>query len=363
VPLLNPSRSAAIRELLATPWLRPLGDPLAIDDLLGLVDPTWSLSAVRARVVDAIRETADARTLVLRPNGLWRGHRSGQHVSVEVEIGGRRLTRSFSLSAPPRSDGLVRITVKRHDGGKVSPWWNEVAAVGDVVTLSQASGSFVLPTPLPPRIVMLSAGSGITPLMAMLRELHASGAFCQVVFVHCAHSRADLIFADELERVARESVHVDLRLFLSNEYGRLGPRRFARLAAEAGDSPAFVCGPAAFMQGARRAWQDAGLGAGLHFEHFGVPLRKPQPGCSSVVHAERSGKTFVALPGQSLLEAAEAAGLRPPHGCRAGVCHTCKCRKISGVVEDLRDGRIAEEPGEMIQLCISTAHSAVTLEL
>lgn len=362
-PSVPARRPGLLGGLLRSPWLRPLNDPVAIDDLLGLVDPTWSLTTIRARVVDAIRETTGVRTLVLKPNRLWPGHRAGQHVQVEVELDGRRVRRTFSLSSPPRADGLLHLTVKRREGGKVSAWWNDEAVIGDVVTLGAPAGDFVLPSPLPRRLVMLSAGSGITPLMAMVRELEARDARCEVVFVHSAHSRSAAIFGRELERIARRRPGLDLRLHLSGENGRIDENALTRLAIEAGDAPAFVCGPAGFMDGVRAAWNAAGQAASLHFEHFGLPPRAAETGLPETIEASRSARTFVAAAGQSLLEAAEAAGLRPAHGCRIGICHTCKCRKISGVVEDLRDGRLSSESGEMIQLCVSTARSAVTLEL
>jgi len=352
-----------LRSLLASPWLRPLNDPVALDDLLAMVRPTWSLTAIKARVVESVRETPDARTLVLRPNRLWPGHRAGQHAQVEVEIDGRRLRRTFSLSSAPRRDGLVAITVKRREGGKVSSWWNESARVGDVITLSAPAGELVLPDLLPSRLVMVSAGSGITPVMAMLRDLDARAHDGQVIFVHCARSSRDTLFLDELRAVAARRSWLDLRVHWTGESGRIADAVLSELALEAGNVPAFVCGPAEFMTRIRTAWRAAGNEARLNFEWFGLPVRARKVRAAESVQAERSAKTFTAAGGQSLLEAAEAAGLRPAHGCRIGVCHTCKCRKVSGVVEDLRDGRLSDEPGEMIQLCVSVARSPVTLEL
>lgn len=355
--------AAALRSVLASPWLRPLNDPVAIDDLVGLVRPTWSLGSIRARVVDAKREAPGVRTLVLRPNRWWPGHAAGQHVQVDVEIDGRRLRRTFSLSSAPCADGLVAITVKRHARGVVSRWWDEGARVGDVVTLSVPVGDFVLPSPLPRRVVMLSAGSGITPVMAMLRELATRRSACDVLFVHSARSREETIFLVELEELARRRSWLGLRLHRSREHGRLGGDDFARLAAEAGDAATFACGPHEFLDAARAAWRAAGNAHRFHFERFGLPPRAHAEGEAGSVHAARSGRTFPVAAGQTLLEAAEAAGLRPAHGCRMGICHTCKCRKRSGAVVDVRDGRVHGEPDETIQLCVTTAATDVTLDL
>lgn len=351
-----------LRTFLASPWLRPLNDLTALEDLVSLVDPLWSLTRVRARVVAARREAPHVRTLILEPNRLWKGHLAGQHVGVEVEVDGRRLHRVFSLSSPPSADGLLRITVKEHERGRVSAWWNRRATVGDVVTLTQAAGTFVLPNPLPTKIVMVSGGSGITPLMAMLRELHVSHAAVEVLFVHTAHSRKDTIFADELETIAEQWPLLDLRLHDSSESGRLGDDELAALAAEARGAVTFACGPAGLLEKVRLAWREAGIDETLHEERFGAPRRETS---MSGVHAVETttGRLFAAREGRSMLEEAEAAGLSPAHGCRVGICHTCKCRKLSGVVEDLRDGSLHAEDGETIQLCVMAARSAVTLDL
>lgn len=360
---LAPEPAGLLRSFLNSPWLRPLNDLSALEDLVSLVDPLWSLSRVRARVVAARREAPGVRTLTLEPNRLWRGHVAGQHVGVEVEIDGRRLHRVFSLSSPPSIDGLLRITVKEHERGRVSAWWNRRATVGDVLTLTQAAGSFVLPDPLPTKIVMVSGGSGITPLMAMLRELHASRAAVEVLFVHTAHTRKDTIFADELEAIAGQWPLLDLRIHLSAERGRLGDDELAALAAEARGAVTMACGPAGLLERVRMAWREAGIEETLREERFGAPRRETSMSGVHAVETTQSGRLFAAREGRSMLEEAEAAGLAPAHGCRVGICHTCKCRKLSGVVEDLRDGSLHDEDGEIIQLCVTAARSAVTLDL
>jgi stearoyl-CoA 9-desaturase NADPH oxidoreductase len=190
-----------------------------------------------------------------------------------------------------------------------------------------------------------------------------------VVFVHCASTPGEAICADELMALASRREQVDLRLRFTAVSGRLGDADWEALARETGDAPAYVCGPAAFMAAAsrawtaRRAWISHGLAENLHFERFALEPAETGGAAGGMVVAARSGKTFVAAPGQTLLVAAEAAGLRPKHGCRVGICHTCVCRKVSGATVDVRNGRISDEPGEIIQLCVNVPRTAVTLEL
>jgi len=354
-----------VRGLMSSPWLHPLNDLDALDDLVGCFDETWSLTRTKARVIAVVCETADACTLVLRPNRLWPGHVAGQHVLVEVEIDGRRVCRTFTISSPPRADGTIAITVKRRAGGKLSVWWNERAAVGAVLGLGAPAGDFVLPAGKHERIAMLSAGSGITPVMAIVRTLREQAPDTSVLFVHSARSREDVIFRHELEEMARRWHGFDLRLQLTGTDGRLDAAALSRLAQTVGSDLTFACGPSDFLEAANRAWREAGNQERLRSEHFGLrsSIAAGDRSAPQCVRAERAGVSFVAAGGKSLLVEAEAAGLNPAYGCRMGICHTCKCRKVSGIVEDLRDGRVSGEPDEMIQLCVSAAKSALTLEL
>lgn len=360
---LRPRAGRLLSILQSTVWLRPLNDAAAIDDWLATIHPTWSLTAIRARVVDARRETPRARTLLLRPNRWWRGHQAGQHVPVTVEIDGRRHTRVFSISSAPTPDGLVAVTVQERRGGLVSAWWNRRATIDDVITLGPPQGDFVLPAALPRRLVLLSAGSGITPVMALLRALHAQRAQVAVEMLHSVRNSEDLIFADDLAAIARQWPALAMHIHHSNSGGRLGLRDFTALAERAGDASTFVCGPPEFAVAAANAWRSRGREGLLRIESFGTPRIAVRDDRSHAIRTVRSGVAFASRADASLLEAAEAAGLAPAFGCRAGICHTCACRKVDGAVRDLRTGAISTQPDEMIRLCVSAPCSELTLDL
>jgi ferredoxin-NADP reductase len=350
--------------LWTTPWLRPLNDVAAIDDLLAQIHPTWSLGRIKARVLAVVDETADVKTFVLRPNRNWPGHRAGQHVGVEVEIDGVRHQRRYSLSSAP-SDRRIAITVKRQPGGTVSSWLHARIRAGDALALDPPAGTFTLPTPRPARLLMLSAGSGITPLMAMLRDAADGAAPFDGVFVHVARRPADAIFAPELARLAATRRGLTVHAHHSSTHGRFDVASLAALVPDYADRPTLLCGPAGFMATVREHYVERGIDARLHQESFGAACAADSARTADfrAVRCARSERTFDAAPDVPLLVAAERAGLRPRYGCRMGICHTCTCVKRDGAVENLLTGAISSAPGERIQLCVSRARSDLTLEL
>jgi ferredoxin-NADP reductase len=346
---------------LAARLARPLSLDRQADFWLGEVNPTWSLTEIRARVVRVVDETADTRTFVLRPNGHWRGHRAGQHTAVEVEIGGVRFRRCYSISSAP-ADPLPAITVKRAPGGRVSGWLHDHARPGEVLRLGPPSGDFVLPAS-PRSLLLLGGGSGVTPLMSMLRDLSARDAVDDVVFLHHARSRPDVIFGRELASLAAR--HRGLRLVLCLGGATSGPGRFdeaqlRRLVPDFAERETFQCGPPGLMERVDAMWAQAGASGRLRRERFvAIPARAPRAGGPVRVTLTRSGRSFVTSGAGTLLEQLERAGERPRSGCRMGICQTCKCRKRSGVVENLVTGSASGEPDEEIQPCISVPRSDV----
>jgi ferredoxin-NADP reductase len=336
-----------------------------VDFWLSELHPAWSLGELRAQVLTVIEETADTKTLVLRPNARWRGHRAGQHTAIEVEISGVRVRRCYSISSAP-TDELPAITVKRAPLGRVSTWLHEHAGPGCVLRMAPAGGHFLLPEPIPPRLLMLSGGSGITPIMSMLRDLAARDLVSDVVLVHHARSRADVIFRRDLALLAAH--HPGLRVILCLNDRSAGPGRFdetqlRQLVPDFAERETFLSGPAGLMARVERLWAAAGASGRLRSERFFGRAAPPVEGGAPVhIRLSSSGRAFTATSG-TLLEQLERAGERPPYGCRMGICHTCTCRKRVGVVENLLTGALSSEPETDIQPCISVARSDLELLL
>lgn len=362
---LPPTRTEALvrplRRALQNPWVGAIVRESAIEQSLQALHPLLSMSAVRARVVKLIAETADTRTLVMRANSLWRGAQAGQFVAVTVEINGRRHERMYSLTSRPGSR-LLAITVKRQ--GLVSAHLHDTVRVGSVLALSQAMGEFTLPAELPAKLLLLSAGSGITPVMAMLRELQARRFARDVVFQHIARKPAELIFADELRAAAANFPALRLQLHFSQLHGRFDLNALQTQVPDLSERATWICGPAALMDSVHAHWERAGLKPPLHSERFAalplaaLPLSEPVR-----VQLTRSQRDFASLGATNLLAQAEAAGLAPKHGCRIGICRSCQCIKRSGTVQNLQTGELSSAPNETIRLCVSAARSALTLDL
>ncbi|MGH8922894.1 MAG: FAD-binding oxidoreductase, partial [Actinomycetes bacterium] len=318
--------------------------PHGPDSYLELVNPMWSVRSVRAEVISVRHLALDSVTLLLRPNRNWRGFRAGQHVAFTVEIDGVWRTRCYSLAcSAQRNDGLLEFTVAAEPDGAVSGHLNRAVRPGTVVRLSQPQGDFELPDDRPARLLLISGGSGITPVMSMLRTLCEEG-FCaeggpgSVTFLHYARSAEHVAYRDELAACA--AAHPGLRLVRSYTRGTGGELsgRFKpqHLPAIDGRTAAWVCGPAGLVDAVRTHWERCKLAAPLQVEQFTAPA-PAVPADDGEPYGEvcfaRSGRRM-ANTGAVLLEQAESLGLRPEFGCRMGICLSCNAHKTVGSVRN-----------------------------
>ena len=341
--------------LLRSPTVAALTSPHGVDRYLELVNPMWAAHEVRARVVRVERETHDVTTLTLRPTNTWRGFRAGQHVQVGVEIGSVRHTRCFSVSSSDlartlHGDPTFTITVRGDDAGLVSKHLARTAGVGTVLHLSQAEGDFTLPPLLPRRLLMISGGSGITPVMSMLRSLVDFRYEGRITFVHYARTPEETIFRAELDALA-ERPNVDVHLF----HTRTGDKRLNQLqlraiAPEYADTITYACGPAGLVETVRELYGEDD--EHLRVEYFKASSIARDPDATGTVTFARTGES-AANTGAPLLEQAEALGLRPAYGCRMGICLSCTSRKSAGTVRNVVTGAQSSLPDEDISICVS----------
>lgn len=337
--------------------------PLLPDDYLKLANPLWSARELRGRVLDVRRETEDSATLVIKPGwGFTFDYEPGQYIGIGVFIDGRWRWRSYSLtSAPARSTRTIAITVKAMPEGFLSTHLVGGVAPGTIVRLAAPQGNFVLPDPAPPKVLFLTGGSGITPVMSMLRTLVRRDQVNDIVHIHSAPTESDVMFAAELAEMAGTHDGYRLRLRATRTQGRLELSRLDDEVPDWRERQTWACGPTAMLDGAERWWAAAGLGPRLHLERFAVSKRAVH-GQGGTVEFARSGKTVTVDAATPLMDAGEQAGIRMPFGCRMGICQSCVVGLVQGHVRDLRTG-VEHEPGSRVQTCISAASGDCVLDV
>ena len=339
--------------------------PLLPGDYLDLVAPLRAGAPLRGRITAVHPETRDSVTVMIKPGQGWQRHVPGQYVRVGVDVDGVRQWRTYSLTShTDRPDGHISITVKAIPNGTVSHYLVHRATVGTLLHLDQAAGDFVLPASVPGRLLFVTAGSGITPVMGILRNLvEGPDAGTDAVVVHCAPSPDDVIFGGELRQLAAGG-RIRLIEIHTGTDGRLDVARLGELVEDFAQRHTWACGPAGLLDALQRHWAQRGLADQLHTERFRSEIRTAGDG--GTVTFTHSGATAEAAGDQTLLDTGEAAGVLMPSGCRMGVCFGCVVPLRRGAVRDVRTGDVttaAEGDGVVIQTCISAAVGACALDI
>ncbi len=353
-----------------------LTTPLLPADYLDLFDPLRPGADLRGRIVSVHPETADAATIVIRPGADWAGHVPGQYVRIGIDVDGVRQWRAYSLTHGPRADGYISITVKAVPDGKVSNHLVRSTQPGTLVHLEQATGEFVLPSEpdeLPAKLLFVTAGSGVTPVIGMLRNLFpvtdegvarlARSEGYDITVVHVAPSEPHSIFLANL-RALDEAGLIRLVARYDDEHGVLDVADLADLVPDLHERTTFACGPGGLLDALEAHHAERGLS--LLTEQFRVATVAPGEG-GTVTFTD--GTTVEADGATPILDAAEDAGVLMPSGCRMGICYGCVLPMREGAVRDLRTGDITTaSPGETnsggvpIQTCISAAAGACDLD-
>ena len=337
--------------------------PLLPDDYLSMINPLWSARELRGKVVEVRKETETAATLVIRPGWGWSStYRPGQYIGIGTKIDGRFHWRSYSLtSTPVEDDGLLSITVKAMPEGFLSGHLVNGLEAGTVVRLAAPQGEFVLPEPLPAKVLFMTAGSGITPIMSMLRTMDRRGEVPDVALVHSAPTREDVLFRAELLELVLRHPSLTLHEQLTDDMGMLRLDALDAVCPDWTERQTWACGPPAMLDVAERTWKAAGIPDALHLERFSIAL-SGAGGSGGTVTFRKSGKTTTVDGATTLLQAGEAVGVQMPFGCRMGICQSCVVPLAAGVTRDLRSGAEHHE-GERIQSCISAAAGDCVLDL
>ena len=336
--------------------------PMVPSDVLDMVAPLRAGADLRGRVVAVRPETADAATVWIRPGRGWRGHVAGQYIRIGVDVDGVRNWRAYSLTSPAEMrDGTLSITVKAIPDGTVSNHVVRRLRPGTLIHLDQATGEFTLPPTPPAKTLFVTAGSGITPVMGMLRNHLADLA--DAVVLHSAPTPQDVIFGDELRAWA-----ADGRLRLIERHterdGILTPADLDEVVPDWRERETWACGPTGLLDAFEEAYAAVGLAASLHTERFRPVVVAEGEG--GTVRFAKQGKEVDADGATPILDAGEDAGVLMPSGCRMGICFGCVVPLTEGAVRDLRDGQLTvatDGDAIPIQTCVSAAAGACSIEL
>ncbi|MCV7471065.1 ferredoxin reductase [Micrococcus luteus] len=334
--------------------------PLAPQDVLSLLDPVHSSRQLRGVVTSVTRETPGTATIAFRPGPGWRAHDAGQWARIGVDVDGVRQWRSYSLSAPAGADPEITVS----DIGLVSGTLVRHTKPGDVLFLDIPEGDFTLPDE-PRPLLMLTAGSGLTPVMSMIRTLVPTRRDADVVLIHSSRTPEDALFREELAELADQFPGLRVVHHHTAETGRLdlsSPAQLEGLCPDWRDRAAYACGPAEFLDDAEDLWRRE-AGEDLRIERFRADFAAGVAGAGGRVVFEHADAEADAPGDVPLLIVAEEAGVAAPSGCRMGICHACLTPLRSGQVTDLRSGEVHGEPGELIQTCVSAAAGPLSLDL
>ncbi|HET8562051.1 MAG TPA: iron-sulfur cluster-binding domain-containing protein, partial [Marmoricola sp.] len=224
------------------------------------------------------------------------------------------------------------------------------------------AGDFVLPDPPPAKILFLVGGSGITPVMAILRTLVRRHTMPDVVLHYSSPTAERMIFREELHELADRHEGLSLHELHTDVDGMLDLADLDRICPDWRERETWACGPGPMLDAIEQHFADAGLEERLHLERFSLELGG-EGGEGGTITFLNSGKTIEADGATTILEAGEEAGVGMPFGCRMGICHTCTLRLVEGTIRDLRNGEEFGQPNEPVQTCVTAAVGDCTLDI
>ncbi len=342
------------------------------------------LPHISATLIHTVLETHDTKSYFFRSEKTLNQYKAGAHINIEFGINGEAVKRTYTLSSSPRNFSSTKqtdefsITIKRVNEGLASNWLFENLKEGGQIKVSQPQGNFVLPYQPAGKILMLSAGSGVTPLMSMLRYLAEAGNRSDIVFLNYSQSPNDIIFHDELEQLSNTHENIDIHFSLERDIdapssfstssvhkGRISRKQLSSIAPDILEREIYLCGPQTFMKATAEILDKLKFEPSqLHLENFTADLSSSTLlGYSAEISFTSLEGVIQSSPSKTILEEAESAGLKPAAACRTGICRSCRCKKTSGTTVNLITGEESTSAGDYILPCVSVAKTATEIEL
>lgn len=327
--------------------------------------------------VDRIEETADAATFEFRAiDSSPFDYKPGQFITFQVDVADEQLHRAYSLSSSPSKPETVSITIKRVEGGRVSNFLIDNLKPGQALLAMPPAGEFnLVDCQSTHQVVLLSAGSGITPCISIARWLLDNEPQADIQFIYSARTTADVIMGRELSQLARENNNFHLHRILNqvesdtDHQGRLDEILFNQLVPDLNGRTLFTCGPQGYMEAVESFAQARDFDMNYFHKESFVPVDTTQEidvdASEYQMTATQFGKTAVIREGETLLAVLEAAGVPVIGACRSGVCGSCKCKVTSGEVESTSQATLTDDEiaAGYVLACSSTIKSHLAIEL
>ena len=325
------------------------------------INPLWSMNQPLAKVVKKQIVAKDMVSLILQCNRHVQRGVAGQHHPVTVEIAGRHYERTYSLMQVD-ADHLC-LTVKKVDQGLVSSWLVDQSQTGDILRLGQPYGEMQQQVQTP-RLLLLAAGSGITPMLSLIE------AFCQsrqlkAIFVQLMYwvkTHEDAAYAEYLKEVAENFPNFTYQIFYTQQQDQRLNQSHVNQLKSLNETTVYACGPSGFAATAETLFKHV---ASIQTEAFSLSQFDTDATDTGFINVTltQSNKTLAIPKGQSILSSLEHQGIKPKHGCRMGICNKCACTKAQGSTRNLLNGSANHEPSQLLKICVNSAQSDLVIDL
>ena len=325
------------------------------------INPLWSMNQPLAKVVKKQIVAKDMVSLILQCNRHVQRGVAGQHHPVTVEIAGRHYERTYSLMQVD-ADHLC-LTVKKVDQGLVSSWLVDQSQTGDILRLGQPYGEMQQQVQTP-RLLLLAAGSGITPMLSLIE------AFCQsrqlkAIFVQLMYwvkTHEDAAYAEYLKEVAENFPNFTYQIFYTQQQDQRLNQSHVNQLKSLNETTVYACGPSGFAATAETLFKHV---ASIQTEAFSLSQFDTDATDTGFINVTltQSNKTLAIPKGQSILSSLEHQGIKPKHGCRMGICNKCACTKAQGSTRNLLNDSANHEPSQLLKICVNSAQSDLVIDL
>ena len=348
------------RKSLLTTLAENILDRNAADFWLQKMNPLWSVHQALGQVVKKEQTAADTVCLTLQTNRYFNAGHAGQHHPVIVEYQGRRYERTYSLTQLDAKH--VLLTVKKVEQGIVSQYLTEQIKVGQVLEFGQPYGDMLVTQNQP--ILLLAAGSGITPMFSLINVLTKTKASDQapIQLMYWVKTQADVAFKQYFQQLAQQNPNFKFQVFYTQEQqadARLN-QQHAELIQDLSRHTVYACGPSGFVSKAEALFAQAQV---FKSEAFSLtPIISDEIGFIQVT-LTKSNKSISIPKGQSILAGLEQQNIKPEFGCRMGICNKCVCNKAQGATKNLVNGSENTEPGHPLKICVNTAQTDLVIDL